>query len=98
MRRNVQVFHLAKARSTPLRRRIAWLAVDKWPEHPKLAYAILRDELKLPENVARQVLLDSISHANACCNAVNRCSDAKVEAALRRQLAQAFKRVGNCCR
>jgi len=98
MRRNIRAFHLAEARSIPLRRRLVSQPASEWPAHARLAHAILRDELHLPEAHARQLMLESISAAQACAEAVNRRAMATVEANSRATLAKAFKCVGNCCR
>ena len=98
MRRHVQLFHLAQARSGPLGRRLNSKPPSEWPGHIKLAWAILRDELQVPKKRAFQLILDSISAAQACAEAVNRRSGNIVEAKSRAKVCLAFKRLGNCCR
>ena len=66
MRRHVQLFHLAQARRGPLRRRLKAKPPGEWPEHLKLAWTILHDELLLPEAAASQLILDSVSAVQDC--------------------------------
>ena len=98
MRRHVQLFHLAQARSGPLGRRLNSKPPSEWPEHIKLAWMILRDKLQVTEKRAFKLILDSISAAQACAETVNRRSDNIVEANSRAKMCLAFTRVGNCCR
>ena len=97
MRRHVQLFHLAQARSRSLDRLLHSKPPSDWPEHIKLAWAILRDELQVPEKRAFRLILDSISAAHACAEAVNQRSRNSVEAQSRKKLGSAFKRLANCC-
>src|SRR5262249_44046022 len=96
MRRHVQLFHLAQARRGPLSRRLNTKPPNEWPEHIKLAWAILHDELRLTEAHAFQLILDSVSVAQNCAETVNRRSRNIVEAASRAKARLAFKRVSNC--
>jgi hypothetical protein len=98
MRRHVQLFHLAQARGGPLGRRINSKPPSEWPEHIKLAWTILRDELQVTEERASQLISDSISAARACAESVNRRSRNIVEAQSRAKVGFAFKRLANCCR
>jgi hypothetical protein len=98
MRRHVRLFHLAQERRGPLSRRLNANPPSEWPEHIKLAWAILRDELRLPEAPARQLILDSLSVAHDCAETINRRSRHSVEANSRAKVHVAFKRVANCCR
>ena len=99
MRRHVQLFHLTQARSRPLVRLLNSKPPSQWPEHIKLAWAILRDELQVPEKRAfRTNLMISISAAQACAEAVNRRSRNNVERQSRDKVGSAFKRLANCCR
>src|SRR5262245_59062028 len=98
MRRHVQLFHLAQARRSPLGRRLNAKSPIEWPEHIKLAWAILHDELLLPEARAFQLILDSVSAAQNCAETINRRSRHIVEANSRAKVCRAFKRVANCCR
>ena len=98
MRRHVKLFHLAQARSRPLGRLLNSKPPSEWPEHIKLAWAILRDELQVPEKRAFRLIIDSISAAQACAEAVNRRSRNNVEAQSRDKVGFAFKRLANCCR
>src|SRR5262245_47272116 len=98
MRRHVQLFHLAQARRDPLGRRLNAKPPSEWPEHIKLAWAILRDELGLTEAHAFQLILDSVTAAQNCAQAVNRRSYNIVELNSRAKARLGFKRVANCCR
>src|SRR5262245_31064252 len=98
MRRHVQLLHLAQARSGPLGRRVTSQPPSAWPDHIKLAWAILRDELQVTKRRAFRVMVDSISAAQTCAAAVNRRSRNIVEAQSRAKVAFAFKRLANCCR
>jgi hypothetical protein len=98
MRRHVQLFHLAQARRGPLGRRLNSKPPSEWPEHIKLAWAILHDELGLTEARAFQLILDSVSAAQHCAETVNRRSRNIVEANSHAKACLAFKRVANCCR
>jgi hypothetical protein len=98
MRRHVQLFHLAQARRGPLSRRLNSKPPSEWPEHIKLAWAIVHDELLVPEARAFQLILDSLSAAQECVEAINRRSRNIVEANSRAKARLAFKRVANCCR
>jgi len=98
MRRHVQLFHLAQARRGPLSRRLNAKPPSEWPEHINLAWAILHDELGLPEARAFQLILDSVSAAQNCAETINRRSRHIVDANSRANVRLAFKRVANCCR
>src|SRR5262249_49960201 len=98
MRRHVQLFHLAQARHSPLGRRLNAKAPSEWPEHIKLAWAILHDELLLTEARAFQLILNSVSAAQNCAKTINQRSGGIVEANSRTQTRLAFRRVANCCR
>src|SRR6476646_8600866 len=95
MRRHVKLFHLAQARGGPLGRRLNAKRPSEWPEHIKLAWAILLDELQLPEAAAFQLILDSVSEAQNCAKSINRRSGDIVEANSRAQARLAFRRVAN---
>jgi hypothetical protein len=94
MRRHVRLFHLAQARRGPLR--LNARPPSEWPEHIKLAWAILHDELRLPEAPARQLMLDSLSAAHDCAETINRRSRHTVEANSRAKARLAFEPVANC--
>jgi hypothetical protein len=98
MRRHVKLFHLAQARSGPLDRLLNSKPPSEWPEHIKLAWAILRDELQVTEKRAFRLIIDSISAAQACTAAVNERSGNIVEEQSRAKVGLAFKRLANCCR
>jgi hypothetical protein len=98
MRRHVQFFYFAQARRGPLSRRLNAKPPSEWPEHIKLAWVILHDELLLTEARAFQLILDSISAAQNCAETVNRRSRNIVEANSRAKACLAFRRVANCCR
>ena len=98
MRRHVQLFYLAQARRGPLGRRLNAKPPSEWPEHFKLAWAILHDELVLTDARAFQLILDSVSAAHNCAETINRRSRHIVEANARAKARLAFKRVANCCR
>jgi hypothetical protein len=71
---------------------------SEWPEHIKLAWTILHDELRLPEARAFQLILDSVSAAQDCAEAINGRSRHIVGANSRAKVRLAFKCVANCCR
>jgi hypothetical protein len=98
MRRHVRLFHLAQARCGPLDGRLNANPPSEWPEHVKLAWAILHDELLLTEARAFQLILDSVTAAQNCAETVNRRSRNIVEATSCAKARLAFKRVANCCR
>lgn len=98
MRRHVQLFHLVQARSGPLSRRLNSKPPSEWPEHVKLAWAILRDELQVTEERSFQLILDSISAAQNCAETINRRSRNIIEANSRAKMCLVFKRVDKCCR
>jgi len=98
MRRHVQVFHLAQARRGPLSRRLNSKPPNEWPEHIKLAWAIVHDEQLVPKARAFQLILDSLSAAQECVETINGRSRNIVEADSRARARLPFKRVANCCR
>ena len=98
MRRHVKLFHLAQARSRPLDRLLNSKPPSEWPEHIKLAWAILRNEPRVTETRAFRLISDSISAAQACAEAINQRSRNSVEAQSRKKVGSAFKRLANCCR
>jgi hypothetical protein len=98
MRRNVQLFHLAQARNGPLSRRLNSKPPSEWPEHVKLAWAILRDELQVTEERALRLIRDSILAAQTCAEAVNLRSRNIAEANARAKMCLTLKRLGKCCR
>lgn len=98
MRRHVEVIHLARARIGPLAKRLNLSPVSEWPEHVKLAWGILREYPTITEEGAHKLIVNSISAAQVCAEAINRRSDNSVEMKSRAQVRGAFIRLANCCR
>jgi hypothetical protein len=98
MRRNVRVAYFARPRIGPLLRRLKLTPSSKLPEHLKLAWGILRDDLGVPEKSARKLIMDSMSAAQSRAESINHYSADAVESESRAKLCVAFRRIANCCR
>jgi hypothetical protein len=68
----------------------------KWPEHLRLAYEILQNELRVPAPTARRLVIDSVSHAHACAQAIDRRARIMHECESRMEARKSFSRLAKC--
>jgi hypothetical protein len=68
----------------------------KWPEHLRLAYEILQNELGIPDLNVRRLVIDSVSHAHACAQAIDQRAQIMHEYESRMEARKSFSRLAKC--
>jgi hypothetical protein len=92
------------ARALPLgRRRLGSLLgglflrpTENWPQHLRLAWAILIYELNISERTAIAVMASSVERANSCGQSISRLAGDIARFRSREQLVRKFKSVSKC--
>ena len=72
MRRRPRVFHFARLCGPNLARFLAREPPSDWPQHLRFAYEILLNELHVPDEEARRLVIASVPKALACAQSVDR--------------------------
>jgi hypothetical protein len=93
MRRRPRVLPQARTRVADRVRTLSVSEEAKWPKHLKYASRILRDELGLHNQQARELTFNSVSPAHACAQAIDRRANSIGEYDTRIKTRQAFARV-----
>jgi hypothetical protein len=70
--------------------------LTKWPQHLRLAYELLHNELKLPDQTARRLLIDSVAYARTCARAADQRARIRAEHKLRLKVRGSFARLAKC--
>jgi hypothetical protein len=96
MRRHPHVVPFARRSVRNLLRRLTVGPPIKSPEHLRLAYEILQNELTVPAPSARRLVIDSVSHAHVCGQAIDRRARILHEYENRMQARKAFSRLAKC--
>jgi hypothetical protein len=71
---------------------------NEWPQHFKMAWQILHEDLRVSKEDADAILSSSITAAHVCAEAINRKNKNIVEFQTRNKLRTAFKRIANCAK
>jgi hypothetical protein len=96
MRRRPCVIHLARLH---VPKRVGTLAATSnimWSQHLRLAYEILRNELKLAAPIARDLVIASVSPAHACGQAVDQRARMRNEYKIRIKVSKSLVHLTNC--
>jgi hypothetical protein len=98
MRRRPRVVPFARLPLRNLVRTLTDKPYIEWPQHLQLAYEILQNELKVAAPTARRLVIDSVSQAHACAQAVDRRARMTNEYKVRIKVRKSFSCLANCVR